>query len=123
MVRRPAVLARVVALETALLAAIALEHRRVQIQHIARMTRKPRTRVFRQHRRQLLDLAAHETPEVTCQRHRRGQPLRTDELFDDLVLAQPLHVREAPPTAQHRREQRQRHRHHRDLVRRRPPIR
>jgi len=35
-----------------------------------------RARVFRQHRRQLLDLAAHEAAEVTCQRHRRRQPLR-----------------------------------------------
>jgi hypothetical protein len=59
-------LARIVALETALLAAIALEHGRIQIQRDAecRPPELPKDELP-QHRREVFDMAAHEAAEVT----------------------------------------------------------
>ena len=57
-------LARILALETALLMAVALKYRRIQIQRGAesRPLKLPEDR-------QMFDLAAHETAEVAGQRH------------------------------------------------------
>jgi hypothetical protein len=90
-------LARIVALETALLAAIALEHRRIQIQ--GGTERRPlelSKDELSQHRRQMFDLAAHQPAQVARQRHRRGHPRQPQDRLHHFVHAQSCDMGKAP---------------------------
>ena len=73
---------------------VALEHRRVEIDHGPERGRsEARERRPPQHRGEVLDLAADEPPKVPHHRHRRRHPPHPQDGSHDRVVAQALDVR------------------------------
>ncbi len=123
MVRGTTVFARIVPFQTALLMAIALKHRGVQIQHRAQRRRpQPAGGKLPQHRRQMFDLATYQPAQIARHRHRCGDPLDCQNAPDHLIATQALDVRKAPRSGQHRNQKHQHRVHHRDLIGRGAPI-
>lgn len=124
MVARPAVFARVVTLQRAFLAAVALEDRRVQVQTVALCSHRQAFHLpLDQRREQPLHVAHAELPEQIADRVIAWETAHAQQGLQGPVATQPVGVRESPGPDQHRHQKRGEGRCRIDVVRRAPPDR